>query len=78
MESCAEQTMILPFSLFWLGALVTILMIRRANNFSIKDTVRAAIGMRGYTRTRAITIGQLLTLTVPLALWVVMMQACKA
>ncbi|WP_224823537.1 hypothetical protein [Cognatishimia sp. MH4019] len=70
--------MILPFSLFWLGALVTILMIRRANNFSIKETVRAAIGMRGYKRTGAITAGQLLTLTVPLGLWLVLIQACRA
>lgn len=69
--------MILPFSLFWLGAVVTILMIRKINRFSLKDTAKAAIGMRNYTRTRAITIAQLLTLVIPMGLWVLLIQICK-
>ncbi|MEL6509420.1 MAG: hypothetical protein AAFQ32_06500 [Pseudomonadota bacterium] len=78
MDSCVEDTMILPFALFWLGALVTILMIRHINGFSLKDTVKAAIGMRSYKRTGTITLGQLLTLTVPMGLWLILIQACRA
>lgn len=70
--------MIVPFSLFWLGALVTILMIRKINRFSVKDTVKAAIGMRGYTRTRSITLAQVFTLILPMSLWFVLIQLCQS
>lgn len=78
MDSCVEDTMILPFSLFWLGAIVTILLIRRVNAFSLKDTAKAAIGMRGYKRTPAITVAQLVTLMGPMSLWFYLITACRA
>lgn len=77
MDSCVEDTMILPFSLFWLGAVVTIYLIRHVNKFSLKDTAKAAIGMRGYERTRLITVAQLLTLIGPMSLWFYMISACR-
>ena len=78
MDSCVETTMIVPFSLFWLGALITILMIRKVNQFTVKDTVKAAIGMLGYSRTRAITAAQIFTLIIPMSLWFLMIQSCKS
>lgn len=59
---------------FWSGVIILALYIRKHNNLTILDTLKAIVGMKSINRNWIINLGHLLVLGVPLLICVKMIS----
>jgi hypothetical protein len=75
---CGTAAMPVPAALFVIGVLVTTVVVARREGLGIKDTLLVMIGLRRFGQSRLVTSLLLITLLLPVGLWVALNEACKA
>lgn len=74
--ACVNAAFPLPSILFVIGALTLAAYLKRKYQLTLAQTFKAMVGVEKVRRTKASAIIMMLTLLVPLGLWLVLGQRC--
>ena len=75
-QGCLETTWHIPAVLFFAGAFLVALRLKRQHRLSLRDTMQAMLGAKQVKRDRTSNILMLATLFAPIALWLYLGRDC--